>query len=161
MGNKAAVINEDPEPKLLGRGFLWKINVPNSTSVGYAAINEDGWLTMTEDGALADRFNLEATEDGHAKYVTLNTGKWVNYYLSYNKNGYIGVWRSWEQAAYWDLAMEDDGYKLQAQLGDLKGKNASLEHDTNYLILGVGDSQPNFAIELDGEEPVELVVREQ
>ena len=62
-------------------------------------VDHDGWVHTTSDLSEATRFETYVWKG--KTYYKPTVGKWAGAYLSYNKNDYMGVYRTWRDARAW------------------------------------------------------------
>ncbi|CCI24265.1 hypothetical protein [Microcystis aeruginosa] len=71
-----------------------------STGEGeYVNIDSGGWAQITKSAET--KYVLVPYYENY--YVVVASGDWKGYYLSYNRNYYVGAYRSWINASYWSV----------------------------------------------------------
>jgi hypothetical protein len=63
----------------------------------YVNIDDDGWARIEEK----PRNEYVLVPHGNDYYIVIADGTWKGYYLSYNRNSYVGVYARWADARYW------------------------------------------------------------
>jgi hypothetical protein len=63
----------------------------------YVNIDKSGWAIIVPSAQT--KFVLVPYYEDH--YVVVASGEWKGYYLSFNRNSYVGVYKGWTDARYW------------------------------------------------------------
>lgn len=65
----------------------------------YLTLASDGWATSTTVKDHGTKFTKYV--DSGKTYYKVTSGNWKDYYLSYSKYGYLGAYKSWNDAGAW------------------------------------------------------------
>jgi hypothetical protein len=65
----------------------------------FVNINYDGWAVF--GGQSATKYVL--VQYGNESYIVVADGRWKGYYLSYNRNSYVGAYKDWNRASYFSI----------------------------------------------------------
>lgn len=66
----------------------------------YVNIDSSGWAIITKNPST--KYVIVPYNDDN--YIVVANGDWQGYYLSYNRNYYVGAYQAWANARYWSAS---------------------------------------------------------
>jgi hypothetical protein len=76
-----------------------KVYLRTQESGQFVNIDYDGWAVF--QSSQGTQFVL--VQYGGPNYIVVASGRWKDYYLSYNDRSYVGAYSGWSSARYWEI----------------------------------------------------------
>jgi len=86
-----------PNAELLGNSQMVYLRTQETGQ--FVNINEDGWAIL--QSSMGAQFVLVQYYKYH--YIVVASLYWKGSYLSYNNDSYVGAYKLWSNASYWDV----------------------------------------------------------